>query len=79
MKNSSRFFCNKDCEYYPCHEGIEEINCLFCYCPFYNRENCPGAPKYIEKNGIKKKSCMNCSFPHRAENIDKIIDLLRSS
>ena len=42
MKNSSRFFENKECEYYPCHKGIEEMNCLFCYCPMNQFENCLG-------------------------------------
>ena len=31
-KPSHAFFCNTACQYYPCHEGLEEINCLFCYC-----------------------------------------------
>ena len=34
MENSYRFFANKDCKYYPCHQGLEAFNCLFCYCPF---------------------------------------------
>ena len=33
-ENSYRFF-QPECQYYPCHEGIEEMNCLFCYCPLY--------------------------------------------
>ena len=32
MENSYRFFANKDCKYYPCHEGIEEMNCMFFLC-----------------------------------------------
>ena len=24
-ENSYRFFSNRECQYYPCHEGIEEI------------------------------------------------------
>ena len=31
MENSYRFFENKECQYYPCHKGIENMNCLFCY------------------------------------------------
>ena len=42
-ENSYRFFSNRECQYYPCHEGIEEMNCLFCYCPLYERRHCPGA------------------------------------
>lgn len=31
------FFSNKECEYFPCHQGAdpENFNCLFCYCPLY--------------------------------------------
>lgn len=79
MKNSCRYFENRDCEYYPCHEGIEEMNCLFCYCPLYHMENCPGRPCYAEKNGRQIKVCTDCTFPHRAENYDRIIELIRNN
>lgn len=74
MVNSHRFFENTDCEYYPCHKGIDEINCLFCYCPMYMMENCPGNPEYKEKDGKKIKVCTNCSYPHRAENYDSVVE-----
>ena len=34
-QNSSRFFENRACAYFPCHAGMEgeAFNCLFCYCP----------------------------------------------
>lgn len=75
-ENSYRFFSNKECKYYPCHRGIEEMNCLFCYCPMYGLEKCPGSPEYKEKNGKQIKICTNCTFPHRPENYDKIIGIL---
>lgn len=88
MENSYRFFANKACQYYPCHKGIEELNCLFCYCPLYEREHCPGTPEYIvpgsrragegeEEQIIPVKSCMNCTFPHRAENYDIMMQFLK--
>lgn len=77
MEDSYRFFANKKCEYYPCHEGQEEFNCLFCYCPLYSREHCPGNPEYIEYNGKRIKACTNCTFPHQPENYDLIIKLLQ--
>lgn len=77
MKDSSRFFCNRACEYYPCHEGITEINCLFCYCPLYERAHCPGKPEYIRTANGTVKSCMNCTFPHEPDNYDIIIKFLR--
>ena len=76
MKNSSKFFANTDCEYYPCHKTDEDLNCLFCYCPLY-RFDCPGNPKMIERNGKMIKSCIDCTFPHRAENFDKIMQILK--
>lgn len=76
MKNSSSYFENRDCQYYPCHEGSDEINCMFCYCPLYDRENCPGNPSYIGDAGKKIKDCSACIFPHQPENYDVIIKLL---
>ena len=77
MNNSDRFFANTECRFYPCHRGIEEINCLFCYCPLYHMEDCPGKPAFIEKNGRRIKVCTDCTFPHRAENYDTVIETLR--
>lgn len=68
---SYKFFTNKQCEYYPCHE-VDELNCLFCYCPLYHRDDCPGTPEYV---GITK-DCSNCAFPHKPENYEEVICLL---
>ena len=71
-KYSSRFFQNRDCEHFPCHEGIaeEDFNCLFCYCPLYMLgKQCGGRFFYTEK-GVK--SCKNCTFPHHKENFGQI-------
>ncbi len=76
MDNSSRFFANRECEYYPCHDMEGDLNCLFCYCPLYNLR-CPGNFTVIEKNGRKINSCMDCTFPHEAGNYDKIIEILK--
>jgi len=77
MENSYRFFENKDCKYFPCHSGLEDFNCLFCYCPLYPRENCPGNYKWIEVDGKKIKDCMGCSFPHQPENYEIIMEFLK--
>lgn len=77
MENSSRFFANKECSYYPCHEGLEECNCLFCYCPMYRIKNCPGKPSWKEKDGVQIKVCTNCNFPHKPENYDIVLEVLR--
>ena len=78
MEHSYRYFENRACKYYPCHEGIEEMNCLFCFCPLYAREHCPGKPEYVESGGKKIKSCLHCSFPHRPENYDIIMQFLKA-
>ncbi len=78
MANSSRFFSNKECEYYPCHDCDGDLNCLFCYCPLYNYD-CPGNYRIIDKEGRKIKSCLNCEFPHKAENYDAVIAILKEN
>lgn len=78
MNNSYKFFENKECEYYPCHKGMTSINCLFCYCPFYSWEECPGKNEYIKKSdGRQIKDCSSCNFPHDISNRDKIIEYLK--
>lgn len=62
------FFENKNCKYYPCHKGLKEINCLFCFCPLFNTDKCFD----ISGNG----NCKNCTFPHKRENYKKIIKSL---
>jgi len=74
LKNSSRYFSNRDCEYFPCHEGAdpENFNCLFCYCPLYALgDRCGGSFTHTPK-GIK--DCSSCLFPHRAENYGKVLE-----
>ena len=76
MDNSSRFFENRECEYYPCHKGLKELNCLFCYCPLYNME-CPGNYSIKERDGIRVKTCIDCNFPHVPENYDRVMEYLK--
>lgn len=78
MENSYRYFENRECRYFPCHEELDECNCLFCYCPMYARKDCPGKPGYLEKAGRKIKVCTDCTFPHLPENYDRIMEILKS-
>jgi Zn-finger protein len=71
-KNSYRYFCNKECEYYPCHK-TERINCIFCFCPKYNYD-CGGNFKIL-KNG--KKDCSGCNLPHEKDGYDFIVNFLK--
>lgn len=77
MNNSYKYFENQECKYYPCHKNIENINCLFCYCPMYFLDNCLGNPSYIEKeDGVKIKNCQGCTFPHNPDNYEAILKKL---
>lgn len=77
MANSYRYFENRECKFYPCHE-TDNVNCLFCYCPLYPKEYCPGNYKYIEVKGKMIKECSDCTFPHKEENYDVIMKFLGS-
>ncbi|MBQ2314628.1 MAG: hypothetical protein II187_06965, partial [Treponema sp.] len=50
VEHSFQFFENRDCRYFPCHDGLSALNCLFCYCPLYARVPCPGNPQFIRKD-----------------------------
>ena len=88
MENNFSCFTNTACPYYPCHKThsakdtetkqTEDFNCLFCYCPLYHQKNCPGNPKFLEKEGRTVKVCTNCTYPHQPENYDKIVQILKS-
>ena len=68
-----KFFQNKECEYFPCHntKNLDEFNCMFCYCPLYNFD-CMGAYTTLP-NGIK--DCSGCLIPHY--HYDNIVNKLR--
>lgn len=71
--DSYRFFANRACKYFPCHKGLSDFNCLFCYCPLYPKEDCPGNPRFLKRGGGYLKDCSDCTFPHRPENYDAIV------
>ncbi|MBU1247806.1 MAG: cysteine-rich small domain-containing protein [Proteobacteria bacterium] len=76
MENSFRFFSNRDCTYFPCHQTShpERFNCLFCYCPLYFFPDCGGRFKPL-KGGLK--DCTDCRLPHNPEGYDHIVKRLR--
>ncbi len=57
--------------------GNKGVNCLFCYCPLFSMDDCPGKYHYVEKNGRMIKSCVDCSFIHDADNYEIILKLLK--
>ena len=77
MEMNFKYFKNSDCEHFPCHilddpDDLDNFNCLFCYCPMYRDDDCPGDPEYSE--GIK--DCSHCDYPHKAKNYYNIVDFL---
>lgn len=76
-RKGCQFFSNRNCEYFPCHEGMKEVdfNCLFCYCPLYYTV-CLGNPQRIDVNGVLVKDCSLCTFPHQPDSYQKIIEYL---
>ncbi len=77
---SYKFFSNKKCEYYPCHNinkdfkdlncSNEDLNCLFCYCPLYRIKEC-GGDYEIMNSGVK--DCSKCLIPHTINGYPYII------
>jgi len=76
LENSYKYFENRDCAFYPCHD-MEEINCLFCFCPLYEMEECPGDPVYAEHDGKRVRICNDCRYPHDAVNYEDVMELLK--
>ena len=72
IMNSFKYFENRECKYYPCHEMGEKggVNCLFCYCPLYALGTKCGGNYKITDNGVK--DCSGCMFPHVKGNYDKV-------
>lgn len=64
-------FSNTDCEFFPCH-GIENQNCLFCYCPLYLFD-CGGVWSLI--NGVK--DCSACAIVHAEGGYEFVQEGLR--
>lgn len=74
-----RYFQHRECEYFPCHAGEDpdNFNCLFCFCPLhFLGKQCPGTPRFTEK-GVK--DCTKCAFPHRRENYETVVRILKEN
>lgn len=66
------FFTNRQCEYFPCHQGVkhDQFNCLFCYCPLYALgKDCGGNFAYYGE----VKDCSNCTIPHQKNKYGYIL------
>ena len=62
--NGTFFFTNRECECFPCHEGVppERFNCLFCYCPLYALGARCGGTFFYDEEGVKH--CERCTVLH---------------
>jgi len=69
-KFSYKFFENKNCEFYPC-KNVDKINCLFCFCPLYNMDDCGGNYTRLKDN---IKDCSKCTLPHSKGGYNYIIN-----
>jgi Zn-finger protein len=72
----------------PCHV-IDDLNCLFCYCPGYETSKIEGGCKlgnplgtgkwfYRKGNKISDKiwDCSDCIYPHKKEIVKEILTKL---
>lgn len=75
MSERYKFIQHKQCEFFPCHKGVDEdkFNCLFCYCPLYAlKDKCGG--NFTYHNDIK--DCTHCLIPHHKDNYENVVDKL---
>lgn len=75
-QNNCQYFCNSECEYFPCHKtnSTDNFNCIFCYCPLYSLEDCGGNFKVLA-NGTK--DCSDCLIPHSESGYEYILKKLQ--
>ncbi len=73
---SYKFFENRQCEFYPCHDGVAQgaFNCLFCYCPLYVMGEKCGGDFRILANGVK--DCSLCTKPHSEGGFEHVMGKL---
>ena len=77
MSENYKFFQNRDCEFFPCHNNVnnDEFNCLFCYCPLYMLKNeCGGDFKMT--SGVK--DCSDCNNPHDSGSFAFIMSAMKN-
>ena len=72
--NSYLYFENRDCCFFPCHSDCNDgHNCMFCRCPMYYNDKCPGISNkdaIILENGVK--DCTKCDWNHRYSNAEEL-------
>ncbi|MBO6148443.1 MAG: metal-binding protein [Lachnospiraceae bacterium] len=79
MEASQRFFENRDCPFFPCHELEGDFNCLFCYCPLYFLPDCPGNYTMRKRGSGEIRVCTDCTYPHEPSHYDDIMNEIRKA
>jgi Zn-finger protein len=72
----------------PCH-NMEDLNCFFCYCPWYNSEkpeggckigNPSGKGSWFERLGHETSDriwdCSLCTYPHDSNIVKQVLKKL---
>lgn len=74
--NDHKFFQNRDCPYFPCHDmpDGQHLNCLFCYCPMYFIK-CPGTYELLPDG---RKDCMGCTLNHEERAWDIVMGVMKN-
>ena len=74
MKEKKIKGLDKECEYLPCHEDLED--CTFCYCPFYAcyKTDTGGFEKISSRTGKPVWACSSCLLNHKTKNAQKILE-----
>ena len=64
----------EDCEYFPCHECMDD--CTMCYCPIYPCKLTGTGGKWIrnKKTGKKTWDCSNCNIVHLKDTIKDMVE-----
>ena len=66
IDHTDNFYLEEDSICRKCHDTGNDINCLFCFCPFYELEDC-GGDYIVLESGIK--DCSGCMLRHDREFI----------
>ena len=62
-----------------CHAMDGAMNCLLCYCPRYEWDECGGDWDWvIRKDGTWIKDCSACTIPHQKEVVKRWLKRLVS-
>lgn len=61
---------DKDCEYYPCHKGLED--CTYCYCPIYPCEDIHLGHWFIKRGSEKVWDCTCCKLFHKKNVVEEL-------